>query len=207
MAVSYRVPHRIDTDRLTLRCYEPRDVDAMSAVISAERERLARFMPWARAEPVTDERRAQIVTTFIREFEARENFTYGIFDRSTGEYLGGTGLHPRIDPRALEIGYWIRADREGQGLIREAVAAQARVALETLDAAWVEIRCDPDNARSRRVPEALGFALVDTRVDACGADQHRELVEIWQFARESMAASPLALTPRPRLGYAEQSQP
>ncbi|MFN3866924.1 MAG: GNAT family N-acetyltransferase, partial [Demequina sp.] len=191
------VPPRIDTERLTLRCYEPTDVDAVHAVIVAERERLGVFMPWARSEPITREQRADLLHTFIREFEAHENFTFGIFDRDSGEYLGGTGMHTRIGPDALEIGYWIRADREGQGLVREAVAAQARVALEQLGAAWVEVRCDPDNSRSRRVPESLGFTLTDTRVDACGADQHREFVEIWQLTRGDLAGSPVASTARP----------
>lgn len=195
--MGHPVPRRIDTERLTLRCYEPTDLAAMSDVITAERDRLAVFMPWARAEPITARARAELVTTFIREFETRENFTFGIFDRETGEYVGGTGMHTRLGPDAFEIGYWIRADREGQGLVSEAVAAQARVALETLEADWVEIRCDPANARSRRVPESLGFTLVDTRVDACGADQHRELVEIWQLRREDLPGSPVAATAIP----------
>lgn len=201
------MPRRIDTDRLTLRCYEPADLDAMDDVITTNRDHLAVFMPWARAEPISLDERVGLVSTFIREFETRENFTFGIFDRVTGDYLGGTGMHTRLGPDALEIGYWIRADREGQGLIREAVAAQVRVALEALGADWVEIRCDPANARSRRVPESLGFTLTDTRVDACGADQHREFVEIWQLARTDLESSPVATTPWPDLAEPVRSQP
>lgn len=195
----WQVPRRIDTARLTLRCYELEDVDAMNAVIPAESERLAQFVPWARSEPITKEQRAEVLAGFIREFDAQERFRFGVFDRSSGEYLGGTGLHPRLGSEALEIGYWIRSDREGRGLVREAVAAQARIALEHLGAARVEIRCAPTNVRSRRVPEALGFVLVDTRIESFGSEQRRELAEIWQFARESLPSSPVALAPAPRV--------
>ncbi|WP_062134753.1 GNAT family N-acetyltransferase [Demequina aestuarii] len=205
--MGHPVPRRIDTERLTLRCYEPADLDSMSAVITAERDRLAVFMPWARSEPISPRERAEVVATFIREFDERENFTFGMFDRQSGEYVGSTGMHTRLGPDAFEIGYWIRADREGTGLIREAVAAQTWVALETLGAAWVEIRCDPANARSRRVPDSLGFTLADTRVDACGADQHREFVEIWQLSRDALSASAVASMPRPMVGAPREGAP
>src|SRR5204863_4732374 len=70
---------------------------------------------------------------------------------------GGTGLHLRHGPAAREIGYWLRADLEGQGLMTETVAALTRVAFEVDRVRWVEIRCDPANARSAAIPRRLGY--------------------------------------------------
>ena len=82
----------------------------------------------------------------------------GLWDRATGHYLGGSGLH-RIDwsVPALEIGYWLRTSACGQGYASEAVRLLCEFAFETLGANRVEIRCDALNTRSVAVPTRLGF--------------------------------------------------
>ncbi len=74
--------------------------------------------------------------------------------------VGSSGLH-RInwDIPKFEIGYWCRKRFQGQGYITESTAAITKFAFETLGAKRVEIRCDPKNIRSRRIPERLGFEL------------------------------------------------
>ena len=57
------------------------------------------------------------------------------------------------------IGYWVRRQFEGQGLVTEAVGAITRFAFETLRAQRVEIRTDDRNDRSWRVAERLGYRL------------------------------------------------
>ena len=192
------VPARIETERLVVRVYSAEDADALDAVIPANREHLRRFLPWAEREPLSPTDRAALIARFVQEFDAQEDFTMGVFDRADGTYLGGTGLHTRIGPDALEIGYWIRADREGSGLVTEAVAALVQVTLGHLGARWAEVRCEPANLRSRAVPERLGFTLSDTRVDACGTDR-TELIEIWQLRAEDLAGSAAARAPRPTM--------
>jgi RimJ/RimL family protein N-acetyltransferase len=88
----------------------------------------------------------------------REELTVGIFDRANGRLLGGSGL-TRIDwnIRRFEIGYWLRESEVGQGYVTEAVQVLTRFAFEQLQANRVQIRMNPRNARSRAVPERLGF--------------------------------------------------
>ena len=50
-----------------------------------------------------------------------------------------------------------RADSINQGLATEIADALTKVAFEINQAKRVEIHCDPDNIRSARVPEKLGF--------------------------------------------------
>lgn len=194
---TWRIPALIETERLVLRCYALDDVPAMDVVIPANRAHLETFLPWAREEPVDTDKRRELVEEFIAKFRAREDFTMGIFDRSTGEYIGGTGFHTRQGPGILEIGYWLAADREGQGLMTEAAAALTRAAFSFAHAQRVEIRCEPSNERSKRVPQRLGFALEDTLVGPCGSDAREELQEVWALDRETFADAAASAAPRP----------
>jgi len=103
----------------------------------------------------------------LRDFEARfkacEDFVYGIFNSDESEVFGGSGLHPRIGPGALEIGYWIRGDQVGKGFATETTRALTTAGLTTPGVTRIEIHCDPDNTASRRIPERLGFRLVEIR--------------------------------------------
>lgn len=77
--------------------------------------------------------------------------------------LGGAGLHRRAEADCLEIGYWIRADRVGRGYATEAARALSIAALETPGIYRVQIDCDPRNERSIRIPEKLGYRLLELR--------------------------------------------
>jgi RimJ/RimL family protein N-acetyltransferase len=114
-------------------------------------------MPWAESEPQTLEEKRKLLRGFRSEFEAGENFVYGILAGDESEVLGGTGLHPRIEPGGLEIGYWIRASATRQGLVTESSAALVRVGFEVCGADRIEIRIEPGNEASFGVPGKLGF--------------------------------------------------
>jgi RimJ/RimL family protein N-acetyltransferase len=83
---------------------------------------------------------------------------YGIFSADESRVLGGNGLHARVGPGGLEIGYWVRADSTRQGIVTESTAALTRVGFEICGADRIEIRIDPDNTASLGVPPKLGFA-------------------------------------------------
>jgi RimJ/RimL family protein N-acetyltransferase len=151
-------PYRIETDRLVIRCYEPRDAEPLKAAIDSSLEHLRAWMPWAEHEPQTLEQKLELVRRFRADFDTGESFTYGIFSSDESEVLGGSGLMPRVGPGGLEIGYWIRASAIRRGIATAAVAAQTRVGLEVCGADRIEIRIDPTNAASIGVPLKLGFA-------------------------------------------------
>ena len=155
-------PYRIETERLVIRCYEPRDAPLLQDAIEESIEHLRPFMPWVDDEPQTLEEKVSSCRRFRAAFDSGEDFVYGIFDRAETEQLGGTGLHPRVGPGGLEIGYWTRAGATRQGIATEAAAALTRVALEVCGADRVEIRIDPRNEASFGVPRALGFPVEAT---------------------------------------------
>ncbi len=150
-------PYRIETERLVVRCYEPGDAPLVKEAIDSSLDHLRDWMPWADSEPQTLEEKAELIETFRAMWEAGENFVYGIFSADESRLLGGTGLHARVGPGGLEIGYWVRADSTRQGIVTESTAALTWVGFEICRADRIEIRIDPDNTASLGVPRKLGF--------------------------------------------------
>jgi RimJ/RimL family protein N-acetyltransferase len=155
-------PYRIETERLVIRCYDPRDASLLKEAIDSSIEHLREFMPWAEDEPQTLEEKVALLKRFRAAFDSGENFTYGIFDLDEREVLGGTGLHPRTGPGGLEIGYFVRASATRQGIATESTAALTRVGFEVCEADRIEIRIDPRNERSFGIPRKLGFPVEAT---------------------------------------------
>jgi RimJ/RimL family protein N-acetyltransferase len=125
--------------------------------IDSSLDHLRPWMPWAAHEPTSLDAKVELLRQFRGRFDLGEDFVYGIFDRDETEVVGGAGLHTRIGSDGLEIGYWIRASRIGAGLATEMTAALTRVAFEVFSVDRVEIRVDPVNERSARIPLKLGF--------------------------------------------------
>jgi len=159
-----RIPERITSDRLLLRCWEPPDAPGLRAAIDVSLEQLREWLPWAVGEPTPVEELAIRLEGFAHRFRVGDEWAFGVLDLHGGEVLGGAGLHRREAPDALEIGYWLRADAVGRGLATEAVEALARVALGTGAVTRVEIRCDPRNTRSIAVARRAGFRHLRTLV-------------------------------------------
>lgn len=144
------------------RRYEPGDADVVHDAITSSRDHLRPFMFWA---DQSREDTARFVREAIASWAAAQDYVMGIFDATDGSAVGGTGLHPRTGPEAMHIGYWVRADREGRGIITAVTRALTNVALALPGVERVEIHCDVANTRSAAVPRRLGFTLTDV-VDA-----------------------------------------
>jgi RimJ/RimL family protein N-acetyltransferase len=77
--------------------------------------------------------------------------------------VGGSGLHARIVEGGLELGYWIRVSQTRRGYATEVARALTTAGFEVPGVVRVEVHCDPRNLFSRRIPERLGYRLVETR--------------------------------------------
>jgi RimJ/RimL family protein N-acetyltransferase len=150
-------PYRIETERLVIRCYDPRDAPLLKDAIDSSLEHLRPWMPWTADEPQTLEQKTDLLKLFRSEFDIGENFIYGVFSPDEKEQVGATGLHPRIGPGGLEIGYFVRASAIRQGIATESSAALTRVGFEVCNADRIEIRIDPRNQASFGIPRKLGF--------------------------------------------------
>jgi len=156
-------PYRIETERLVLRCWNPEDAPLLKATIDRNIEALKPWMPWAHQEPTPVATKSELLRLFRANFDLSKDFVYGVFDKAESKVLGGTGLHRRAGPEALEIGYWIDHAETGKGLAREAARALVAAAFGMDGIDRVEIHHDPANLRSRAIPEALGFTFESLR--------------------------------------------
>ncbi|MDQ1698361.1 MAG: hypothetical protein QOG34_224 [Frankiaceae bacterium] len=141
-----------------LRPFGPADLDQLVDVVNDNLEHLRPWMPWAQ-QPVTAETQSEFLTASERNWAEGTDFVYGIF-AADGTILGGTGLHTRQGPGVLEIGYWVRRDVQGRGLVTAATRVLAEVAASYDEVDTVAIYCDEANVRSAAVPRRLGFTLV-----------------------------------------------
>ena len=156
------IPAAIETERLLLRPPRAGDGPELHEAVAESLPELRRFLaslPWVAAEQ-TVESSEIYCRTAASNFLARKDLPYLLWDRKTRKLVGGSGLH-RTDwntPKT-EIGYWCRTSRCGAGLITEAVTVLAKVAIEHLAVARLELITDEENLASRRVAERCGFGL------------------------------------------------
>jgi len=175
-----RAPLR--TRRLVIRPLKRGDDRHIHPAVRESIEQLQFWLPWATpGYKRTDTER--FTRAAIRAFAKGEDYALAIFTRA-GEFVGGTGLHPRgrRDAPYFEIGYWCRTPLAGRGYVTEAVKALMRYALRKGRAHRIEIRCDPRNRASQRVIEKAGLAK-EGRLRKVGRDGRGRYVDLLVYAK------------------------
>jgi RimJ/RimL family protein N-acetyltransferase len=188
-------PYRIETERLVIRCYDPRDAPLLNETVAASAAHLAEWMPWARLPRQTVAETVQLLRTFRGQFDHDENYVYGIYSRDESALLGGTGLHKRSNDGSLEIGYWVAASALRQGIATEVTAVLTRVGFELMGLDRVDLQIDPRNERSLKIPRKLGFAhdgTIRRRLEPGAEGEPRRDSAIFTMLREELATSPCA---------------
>ncbi len=150
------------------------DAEALDQLVAANRERLARFMPWAADQTLESTR--EFIRGAIRQ-RAEDDGFQGVLVVD-GTIAGTAGFH-RIDrlDSATSIGYWLGAEYERRGLMTDAVRALVEHAFEEWGLHRVELRIAPDNARSRALAARLGFEQEGLLRDAERfGDEYRDLL-------------------------------
>jgi ribosomal-protein-serine acetyltransferase len=151
------MPYLKVDDETQLRAYEEKDAGALFSLVKSSYEHLRPFLHWVTPDYSPETAREFILQNRMAA-EERKREGYGVFYQ--GELVGSVGL-VKLDwsSKYAEIGYWIAKDFEGRGLITRSCRALIDYAFEQLGINRVEIRCATENARSRAIPEKLGFQL------------------------------------------------
>lgn len=158
-------------ERIVLRRWRDADVQALYDAIIASKEHIARWLPWPKFYHSLDDA-YQFIRSNSGHWSIHKHIGTGIWRREDGALLGSLGVtvHDWAVP-AFEIGYWLGQVHEGRGYVSEGVGIMTRFLFEGLHAGRVVIRCDARNARSKAVPERLGFTFEGClRRDSLGAD-------------------------------------
>jgi RimJ/RimL family protein N-acetyltransferase len=146
-------------ERVVVRPYRESDAQALFEAMTESRDHLRPWLPFADEHQTVDESRHWI-NQQVANWILRDDLVLSIWEKASGRYLGGTGLHPHDwEIGYFEIGYWVRASAEGYGYVTEAVRLLTDYALDSLKANRLEIRCDELNVRSAAIPKRLGYVL------------------------------------------------
>jgi ribosomal-protein-serine acetyltransferase len=167
---------------LVLRPWTEDDVPAMREAVVASLEHLRPFMPWVANEPLPDEARRTLVREWTRDREAGGDVVFGMF--VGGAIVGGCGLHRRVGPGGLEIGYWVHVAHVRRGYATRAAGALTTHAFTDPEILRVEIHVDRANEPSNGVPLRLGYEPVEDRPVAPEAPASSGIHRIWRMERE-----------------------
>lgn len=148
-------------DRFSLRALRPDDARAIFASIDTQREYLGRWLPF-----VASTRRIEQTRDVVRDMLADP--TNPVFTLRDGDVFAGLiGFKGADRPSGtIEIGYWLREEFQGRGIVTTAVRALCELAFSELGIRTVVIRCGTENSRSNRIPQRLGFRMVRTEEHA-----------------------------------------
>ena len=133
-----------------------RDSDAADifASIDSQRAHLGPWLPFV-AETHRVEQTREVVAAMRADTDAPV-FTIRCGDAFAG-LIGFKSADLRL--REIEIGYWLREEQQGKGIMTNAVRALCRMAFAEMDMQRVIIRCATGNGPSNRIPQRLGFRL------------------------------------------------
>ncbi len=179
--MSEHPPAELVGERVRLVAVSAERLEDIAAAVSASLPELEQFMDWAVTHPDREEDFGEFLDESIEGWETGSTYNYTIIDRVSDEVIGGCGLMRRVGPGAIEIGYWIRSDRAGEGLATE-TGRTLTAAIRELDGLHAAIIVhDAANKASARVAEKLGYIEFDrlpvelTAMGDSGIDVYRRL--------------------------------
>jgi ribosomal-protein-serine acetyltransferase len=176
------LPAYLETERLVLRTWKPDDAEALGIAITESLDHLRPWMPWAGLEPLALEDRRKLIDEWDALWRSGNDVVFGVF--LDGTPIGGSGLHQRIGPAGLEIGYWIHVDHLRQGYAAEVSAALTDLAFTVEGIERVEIHHDRANGASAGVPRSLGYELLGEKPDTSEAPGEEGVDCTWAMTRE-----------------------
>lgn len=143
----------LHTPRLTLRLLTPSDAEAFFAYRSLPE--VALFQGWE-PQNLTEARDFIVKNGSAIPFAPDTWMQLGVY-LASGKLIGDVGVHFYFDGKQIELGYTLSPAFQGFGYAREAVGGLLDYFLVSRGMHRAFASVDPENARSIRLLEALGF--------------------------------------------------
>jgi len=190
-------PESLDVPDGLLSRIRESDGGSIAQAVGASLDHLRPWMPWATREAADAQAQRARCREAEHSWDDDAEYIYVLRAEPAGPVIGSFGLHRRIGPGALEIGYWMHADFTGRGYATACAGALTQAALALPDITRVEVHTDEANTISAAIPRRLGYRLdrVDERPPDAPSESGR--LQIWVMER---AAGPRSPPGRPRPG-------
>jgi ribosomal-protein-serine acetyltransferase len=147
----------VETARVLLLPIELGDGGELWDAVEGSRWHLERWLPWV---PFNNTRDASVryAEACALDWDAGRAIRFAIRDRKTRELLGVVGLDSCVHlHRSCELGYWLRREATGRGLMTEAARAAVDFAFARMGVHRVRCAAATDNVASLRVIMRLDF--------------------------------------------------
>ena len=144
----------LETERLVLRPFRESDLDAYADLcadpmvmkfLNATGSTISRADAWRQ------------MAMYLGHWELRGFGTWAVVERATEEFVGRVGLHYPEGWPDRELGWTIASKFWGRGYATEAARASITHAFTTLGWTHLVSRIHPENHRSARLAERLGY--------------------------------------------------
>jgi ribosomal-protein-serine acetyltransferase len=147
----------IETDRLLLTPIDASDGPEIWHAVSGSRASLQRWLPWVQfhTDPAASTRFAEACAA---DWDHGRALRFVIRERAHRAFSGIVGLESCVQlHRSCELGYWLRREATGRGLMTEASRAALDFAFQQMGAHRVRVAAATDNHASLAVIGRLGF--------------------------------------------------
>jgi ribosomal-protein-serine acetyltransferase len=147
----------IETARLLLTPMDPGDAAELWLAVDSSRTYLEKWLPWVpfNSDPAANQR---FVDACAADWDAGRAVRFSIRERASRTFVGIVGLEVCVHlHRSCELGYWLRKDATGRGLMTEASRAVIEFAFRQMGAHRIKVAAATDNHPSLSVIARLGF--------------------------------------------------
>lgn len=167
---------------MLLRRWRRADAEILARAVTESADHLRPWMGFMAHEPQTLAQRRAMLAEREGEWRAGGDVMLGIFVADA--VAGSCGLHRRLGPTALEIGYWVHLAFTRRGLATTVARLLTGAALSLPEIAHVEIHTDKANTASAGVPRRLGYRLVAETPDGRRAPAEVGIECVWRMDRD-----------------------
>jgi RimJ/RimL family protein N-acetyltransferase len=162
--LDFKMP--ITTSRLLIRPPIIGEGAIINQAVLETYNELKDIMPWAKTKPTIDDSEEfvrQAAANWILKNNDEPYLPLFIFKLDDNSFVGSAGYH-HMDWQipAMEIGYWTRASEQNKGYMTEAIKSLVYYAFNELKLKRLEIRCDINNFKSKKIAVKLDFTLEAT---------------------------------------------
>jgi ribosomal-protein-serine acetyltransferase len=167
---------------LLIRSWQRSDAEGLTSAVHDSVDHIRPWLPWAVDLPEDRDGIAKHMSSWLgAAVDHGDGLLVGLF--VDGAVAGGAGLHDRIGPGGLEIGYWVHRNFVRRGIATTASRVLTDHAFGTPDIDRVEIHHDRANVASGGVPRGLGFSLVREEPREARTPRQEGVSVIWRITR------------------------